>query len=158
MNGFTRQEAIALTGVKSGNLSYMDRTGLVVPSKYGNPQRPTVIYSAEQILQLKIAETLRDRFSLQQIRKVVSAINADTITKDADRLMLINHEVYLLNTPIKLGETLIALLPLCPEGVPVQEIGSIKGAIAELREAGSKVLDFEKRIQGTILDRASNTP
>ncbi|MDX2255475.1 MAG: hypothetical protein NW214_08170 [Pseudanabaenaceae cyanobacterium bins.39] len=44
-SGFTRQETIALTGIDSGRLSYLDRTKLVVPLKFGNPKHPKVVYS-----------------------------------------------------------------------------------------------------------------
>ncbi|MCY7331128.1 MAG: hypothetical protein LH649_00375 [Pseudanabaena sp. CAN_BIN31] len=49
-NGFTRQETIDLTGIDSGRLSYLDRTKLVVPLKFGNPKHPKVVYSWQQVL------------------------------------------------------------------------------------------------------------
>ena len=154
IEGFTRQEAIALTGINSGQASYWDSSEIVTPAKYGNPRRPLVVYSPEQIVQLKVVSKLRDSLSLQQVRKIISFIQSNAIALDSDCLMFVNDEVYSSTTPAKLGETILALLPHCPDGVLVREIGSIKGAIAEIIEAGTEVLDFDKRIQGTILDRS----
>lgn len=53
---FTRQRAIALTGADSNRLSYLDRQGLVVPEKFGNPKRPVVLYSEMQLLQITAAQ------------------------------------------------------------------------------------------------------
>ena len=45
MEGFTRQEAIALTRTTSSRLAYLDRVKVVVPQKFGNSKKPVVIYS-----------------------------------------------------------------------------------------------------------------
>jgi hypothetical protein len=48
MNGFTRQETLALTGITVGMLNYLDETGEVVPTRAGNPPKPLQIaYSVE---------------------------------------------------------------------------------------------------------------
>ena len=67
-SGFTRQETIALTSISSGRLSYLDRTGLVVPEKFGNPQHPKVVYKWQQILEIKTIERLREKLSLQETK------------------------------------------------------------------------------------------
>jgi DNA-binding transcriptional MerR regulator len=73
---FTRQEVITMTGIKAGKLSYLDSTGLVVPEKRGNPKRPIVIYSVEQVIQLKIIQRLREKLSLQTIKVVIEQIKS----------------------------------------------------------------------------------
>ncbi|MBC6434693.1 MerR family transcriptional regulator [Nostoc sp. HG1] len=62
---------MALTGISSGRLSYLDRTELVVPEKFGNHQHPKVVYKWQQILEIKTIERLRQKLSLQEIRKVL---------------------------------------------------------------------------------------
>lgn len=62
---------MALTGLKSGRLSYFDHTELVQPEKIGGSKHPVVLYSWEQLLELRAIAKLRDRLSLQQIRQVI---------------------------------------------------------------------------------------
>ncbi|MGG6270854.1 MerR family transcriptional regulator [Leptolyngbya sp. AN03gr2] len=62
---------IALTGLKSGRLSYFDQTGLVCPEKVGDPKHPQVAYSWEQLLELKAILKLREQISLQEIRQAI---------------------------------------------------------------------------------------
>lgn len=69
--GFTRKEVMSLTGLKSGRLSYFDQTGLVQPEKIGGSKHPVVLYTWEQLLELRAIAKLRDKLSLQQIRQVI---------------------------------------------------------------------------------------
>jgi len=62
---------MALTGLKSGQLSYFDHTRLVQPEKIGNLKHPVVLYIWEQLLELRAIAKLRDSLSLQQIRQVI---------------------------------------------------------------------------------------
>lgn len=71
MEGFTRQETLALTQTTSSRLAYLDRTGIIVPQKYGNPKKPTVIYSWEQVLEVRTIAHLRKQISLQMVRQLV---------------------------------------------------------------------------------------
>jgi DNA-binding transcriptional MerR regulator len=96
MEGFTRQEAIALTGVTSSRLAYLDRVKLVIPQKYGNSKKPVVIYSWEQILEIRAISNLRQKISLQTIRKIISFLELngfDDQLKDK-HLVTVNDEVY----------------------------------------------------------------
>jgi DNA-binding transcriptional MerR regulator len=76
ISGFTRQETLALTGITSSRLSYLDRTGLVAPVKFGNAKHPQVVYSWEQVLEIKTIGRLREKLSLQEIRKVIDFLRA----------------------------------------------------------------------------------
>ena len=71
MDGFTRQETLALTQATSSRLAYLDRTKVVIPQKYGNPKKPTVIYTWEQLLEIRTIANLRKQISLQMVRKLV---------------------------------------------------------------------------------------
>ncbi|MGP1387075.1 MAG: MerR family transcriptional regulator [Thainema sp.] len=98
MDGFTRQEAIALTQTTSSRLAYLDRTGIVVPEKYGNHKKPTVIYSWEQILEIRAINDLRQQTSLQMVRKIVEFLDKhglDPSLRDK-HLVVANDEVFLV--------------------------------------------------------------
>ena len=96
MEGFTRQETLALTGTTSSRLSYLDRTGVVLPEKYGNPKKPTVIYSWEQVLEIRAISHLRQKISLQTVRKIIQFLNDsgfDESLRDK-HLVVVNDEVF----------------------------------------------------------------
>ena len=95
MDGFTRQETIALTKTTSSRLAYLDRTGVIEPEKYGNSKKPTVIYSWEQVLEIKAINELRQKVSLQTVRKIVKYFDEngfDTSFRDK-HLVVVNDEV-----------------------------------------------------------------
>ncbi|NDJ18569.1 MerR family transcriptional regulator [Myxacorys almedinensis] len=98
MEGFTRQEAIALAKTTSSNLAYLDRAELVVPEKYGNSKKPTVIYKWEQILEIRVIQDLRKKTSPQTVKKVVQFLQTNGFNSSlADKhLVVINDEVFLV--------------------------------------------------------------
>lgn len=96
MEGFIRQETLALTGITSIRLSYLDRAGVIGPEKYGNPKKPTVIYTWEQVLEIRSISCLRQKVSLQTIRKIIQFLNKsgfDDSLRDK-HLVVVNDEVY----------------------------------------------------------------
>jgi DNA-binding transcriptional MerR regulator len=96
MEGFTRQETLALAKATSGRLAYLDRTGLIVPEKYGNPKKPTVIYSWEQLLEIIAIKALRQKVSLQVVRRIIQFLDErgfDPSLRDK-RLVAIDEEVF----------------------------------------------------------------
>jgi len=155
MEGFTRQEAIALTNVTGGNLSYYDSSGFIVPQKHGNPRKSCVIYSPEQVLELAIIAELRERLSLQRIKLVIVVMRSR------------NHDQSLLNCPIAIiGDELIVISDWQEFGdkvlevaranggkVMVQEVGRIGDVLSQL--AGKAkiggVLAYDRRIECTVL-------
>lgn len=96
MEGFTRQETLALTKTTSSRLAYLDRTEVVVPEKYGNSKKPTVIYSWNQVLEIRAINDLRQKVSLQTVRKIVQFLDESGFdTKLADKhLVVANDEVF----------------------------------------------------------------
>ncbi len=157
-NGFTRQETIAITGVKSGRLSYLDKTGLIVPEKHGNPKHPIVIYDWEKILQIKIIERLREKLSLQEIRKVLEFLKKRGYKPSlfSCKLVFIDKQLYLIETWEKFGNLVLEASGANKGQIVIHEIGSIGGVVAELRQEAEKhhVLDFKKRAKGTPLEEA----
>lgn len=156
LGGFTRQEVMRMTGAKPGNLSYLDRTKLVEPCKEGNPKRPTsVVYTVEQVLQIKIIERLRERLSLQEIRRVLKFL-ADRGYKPSlfnCNLFMIGNQVYLVENDCDLGIQVREASGKNKGQIVIHDIGPIGDVIAELRKEGSEgVIDFPKRAQGTLLE------
>ena len=150
MDGFTRQETIALTKTTSNRLAYLDRTKVVMPEKYGNPKKPTVIYSWEQVLEVRAISDLRQKTSLQMVRKIVKFLDENGLDpKLQDKhLVVANDEVYLVmpdwsNMPTVmkvadrenkgLGQLVLLVLP------PLSDV------IKEVWEAAkqSEIIDFK---------------
>lgn len=150
MEGFTRQETLALTNTTSSRLAYLDRTGVVVPEKYGNSKKPTVIYSWKQVLEIRAINDLRQKISLQTVRKIVQFLDEggfDTSLKDK-HLVVVNDEVFwvmpdwsdmprIMKVAGKknkgLGQFVLIVLP------PISDI--IKAVWENAKN--SKVIDFE---------------
>jgi len=73
MDYICRQDAIALSGLTSGTLSRLDAAGTIVPKKLGGEAHPVVLYTPQQIEELKLVADLRDRLSAVEIKRVVES-------------------------------------------------------------------------------------
>lgn len=157
-NGFTRKETMALTGITSGKISYWDETGLVSPVKYGNPKKPTVVYSWQQVLKLKLITRLREQLSLQETRSVVDFLEERSYSQSLFecKLFLINSELFLVENDEELGKLVIKASGKNRGQTMVRELEPFKTILASLKieAAANHVLDFEKRIKGTALEFA----
>ena len=157
-NGFNRKETMALTGITSGKISYWDETGLVSPVKYGNPKKPKVVYSWQQILKLKLITRLRKELSLQEIRNVVDFLEERNYNQSLFecKLFLINSELFLVENSEELGNLVIKASGNNKGQIVVRELEPFKTILAGLKEeaVANHVLDFEKRIKGTALEFA----
>jgi len=71
MDWFPRRHAVVLARSSLGRLAYLEKTGIIVPQRVGLPQRPTVLYSWEQILEIRAISRLRQHLSFQAIRKII---------------------------------------------------------------------------------------
>jgi DNA-binding transcriptional MerR regulator len=151
-SGFTRQETIALTGISSGRLSYLDRTELVVPEKFGNPQHPKVVYKWQQILEIKTIEKLREKLSLQESRKVVDFLKSRNYEYSFFQHRLVNSQLYLIENMQDFGLMVLETSGKNKGQIVIHEIGEIGDIITELAREAEKhhVLDFDKRT-GIIL-------
>jgi DNA-binding transcriptional MerR regulator len=153
---FTRQEIIAMTGINAGKLSYFDSTGLIVPEKRGNPKRPTVIYSVEQVIQLKIIQRLREKLSLQEIRKALDFLKSKNYKPSLFEcnLVLIGDNLFLVEDKGEFGDQVLQASGQNMGQIMVQEIGPIGDVINELRIEAEKrhILDFQKRTKDTMLE------
>jgi DNA-binding transcriptional MerR regulator len=75
IQGFTRRETLALTETTSNRLQYLERAGLITPTRIGNSTKPTVLYSWEQILEIRAIKSLRQEVSLQTVRKIIEFLD-----------------------------------------------------------------------------------
>jgi len=155
-SGFARQEALSLTGISSGRLSYLDETELVRPEKLGNPKHPKVIYSWEQILQLKVIDRLRERLSLQEIRKVIEFLKERDYSPSlfSCNLVFISSQLYLIEDWQEFGTLVLEASGKSKGQVVIHEFGVIGEVLSDLKKEAEKhhVLDFDKRIKGTPLE------
>lgn len=154
-NGFNRKETMALTGITSGKLSYWDETELVKPLKLGNEKKPTVIYSWQQIIQLKVIDRLRDTLSLQEIRKVLNFLSEKNYEHSIFecKLFIVDGELFLIEKLEDL-ETKIILASGKNKGqVMVQIIEPFKSIIYNLREEATKhhIYQYNEKVKGTPL-------
>lgn len=95
MDGFTRQETIALTKTTSSRLAYLDRVDIVKPEKYGNTKKPTVIYSWAQVLEIRSINNLRENVSLKTIKDMIQYLDKNGFEPSLrdKRLVAINGEI-----------------------------------------------------------------
>lgn len=92
---FARQEVIKLTGVSREQLSYLDENNLIKPQKIGHPKRPHCLYSWHQLIALCAYARLREKYSFQSLREIISCLNADAIETllNNKRLIVIDNEL-----------------------------------------------------------------
>lgn len=149
VSGFTRQETICLTRISSGRLSYFDRTEFVVPQKFGNTKHPKVVYTWRQVLELKTIESLRERLSLQEIRKVLKFLTERNHEPSffVHNLVFVNTQLYLVEDLRDFGLTVLEASGQNKGQVVIYEVGAIGDIITEMRKDAERhhVLDFEKR-------------
>jgi DNA-binding transcriptional MerR regulator len=122
-SGFTRQETARLCNIPPHRLSYLDETGLIVPEKIGNPSKPTCLYSWRQVLEIKAVSKLREKTSLQAIRKIV-----EFLEDYSNNPSLIDHDI------IVCGEDVYWVKPELMQNLAVQIMGkmSVPGQITHL--------------------------
>jgi DNA-binding transcriptional MerR regulator len=158
VSGFTRQETLALTGIGSGRLSYLDRTGLIPPTKFGNPKHPKVVYTWQQVLEIKTIERLREKLSLQEIRKVLEFLKVKEHKPSffAHSLVFVNSQLYLIEDLKDFSLTVLEASGSNQGQVVIHEIGPVGDVITELWKEAHKhhVLDFDKR-SGILLNDAA---
>lgn len=147
--GFTRQETLSITGTTSGKLSYLDETGLIRPKKIGNPKHPKVVYSWEQLFQIKIIDRLRSKLSLQDIGRLLEIVKAKDYRPDlfGRDLVFIGLELYLIEDWENFGLKVLKVAGKNKGRVSIRQVGAIGDIFSELRIEAEKhsVLDFDKR-------------
>ncbi|MBD2180507.1 MerR family transcriptional regulator [Planktothrix sp. FACHB-1355] len=96
IEGFTRRETQELTGTSSNRLQYLERSQLVIPHRIGTSRKPTVIYTWEQVLEIRAIKNLRQEISLQTVRKIIKFLDEsgfDDSLRDK-QLVVIDDDVF----------------------------------------------------------------
>lgn len=89
MERFTRRETVVLTRTSLWRLAYLDRVGIVVPQRIKTAKRARILYSWEQILELRTIHYLRQQTSLQTIRKIVAFLEASGFERSLHNKQLV---------------------------------------------------------------------
>lgn len=94
--GFDRQETMLLASVTSSRLAYLDRQKVIVPQKLGITKKTQIIYSWEQVLQIRLLTNFKQKISLALTKKIVRYFNdVGLIENWGDRhLVIIDDEIY----------------------------------------------------------------
>jgi DNA-binding transcriptional MerR regulator len=71
MEWFKRRHAVVLARSSPSRLKYLEKMGIVVPRRTGGAQNSEVLYSWEQILEVRAIARLRQYLSFQAIRKII---------------------------------------------------------------------------------------
>ena len=71
MEWFTRRHAVILARSSPSRLKYLEKTGIVIPRRVQADNRLEVLYSWEQILEIRTIARLRQYLSFQTIRKII---------------------------------------------------------------------------------------
>ncbi|MHC5724728.1 MAG: MerR family transcriptional regulator, partial [Nostoc sp.] len=93
---FTRRETMDLTGATSNQLQYLERAGLVMPAREWNgKKKPEVYYNWQQVLDIRAIRNLREKTSLQVIRKILEFFEEYQIDKSLrdKRIVVVDDQV-----------------------------------------------------------------
>ncbi|MEH2387301.1 MAG: MerR family transcriptional regulator [Nostoc sp.] len=154
MSGFTRQETMHLAGCTSSRLAYLEKVGLVIPYRFGINARPTVIFSWEQLLEIRAIRNLRKNISLQTVRKIIKFLDDsgyDNGLRDK-QLVVIGEEVFWVKQDWSdFGENLPTAVKVADKSnkqvgqYVLLVIPSLIDIVNEIWEAArqSKVIDFK---------------
>jgi DNA-binding transcriptional MerR regulator len=135
-NVFSRQEVLKLTDLSSGQLSRLDKSGVVEPTKLGSESHPVVLYSLNQVLELRVIAALRTQLSMQEIRKVVNYIREygfDTALS-GKFLIFCGEQLYWICSDESLQETIIKLTGKNRGQVILKAIHPIGDILSDLQE------------------------
>lgn len=95
ITGFTRQEAIQLTNCTSSRIAYLEKIGLVIPTRHGTiGGKPTVIFSYGQLLGIQAVRELRlEEVPLLTVKRLVTFLeNANHADISKDKLLIAMNE------------------------------------------------------------------
>jgi len=95
-DGFTRKEVIDLAGTTSNRLQYLERANLITPRRLEKTGRATVLYTWEQLLEIRAIKNLRQTISLQTVRKIIEFLDKsgfDDNLRDK-QLICVDEDIY----------------------------------------------------------------
>jgi DNA-binding transcriptional MerR regulator len=134
-NIYSRQQVIELSGLSSGQLSRLDKSEIVKPTKLGSESHPVVLYSLSQIWELKTIAALRQKLSMQEIKKVVEYLRENNFdpTLFGKFLVFCNDKLYWI-TSDELGEAIVELSGKNKGQVVLKAVHPIGDVISDLQQ------------------------
>lgn len=118
---FSRQEALKLSGLTSGQLSRLDASKTVVPTKYGSGLRPAVVYSFDQVILLRFIARLTNQLSMQETKRIATSLAIDAklqgiphLNQYQDRYLIIGDEVLCWTPAEEIGAAVVDMM--CGKG------------------------------------------
>lgn len=160
MEQFTRREAVILSRTSPGRLTYLAKTGIVVPFCIFSNQNRQLFYSWEQILELRAIHHLRRQVSLQMIRKILTFLESSGSdrTLHDKHLVIANGEVDWVRTESGQKPQVIQVAARTNSHIgqlKLTTIPSVSALIEEIWETAqdSKVIDFESFRQRVLQSR-----
>ena len=147
-----------LTNLSSHQLSYLDKTELVRPKKFGNLKHPVVVYSWSQILEIKTIIRLREKLSLQEVRAVLDYLGKENYKPSLFKMSLLffNSKLYWVKDQDELRTQIVELTKGHIGQIILHTADPIGDVILEVQKEAQnhkdKVPDFDTRTKGTPLN------
>lgn len=144
-----------LTGATSNQLQYLERAGLVIPEREWNgKKKPEVYYDWEQVLDIRAIRNLREKTSLQVIRKILKFFENYQIDKSLrdKQIVAVDDQVFWIKHDWSdLGEQISALKVVDKRGLGIGQytllvIPAFRDIVEEIWRAAEKsnVIDMEQ--------------
>ncbi|MEM6835785.1 MAG: MerR family transcriptional regulator [Cyanobacteria bacterium P01_C01_bin.120] len=156
MQHFTRRETVILTRTSAARLTYLARTGVVVPLSEDSAAKQ-LYYTWEQILELRAIRHLRRQVSLQMIRKILAFLEGtagDRALHDK-HLIISNGEVSWLQPQENMEPQVVQVAAKANRHVGQLKLMTLPSLINFADEVwetarNSKVIDFESFRQRVV--------
>ncbi len=148
---FTTKEAERLTGLTPRRLQYWDETDFIRPSVAARGGRGLPrLYGFRDLVQLRVAAQLRDRLSLQALRRLKAALDLDAPFAEVRFALLPDDDVVYIGPE---GHYEAARAPgqiVLEFAVPIREIKStLERDVAKLRQRhGTGRIERRRRVLG----------
>jgi DNA-binding transcriptional MerR regulator len=126
MDIFSRQEVLKLVGLSSGQLSRLD----------GSDKHPVVLYTLEQLFELRIIAALRKKLSMQEIRKVVDHIRDNAFDKALFGKFFIfcDNQLYWVQSSDSMEDTIVRLTGKHRAQVVMKAVDPIGDIMSDLQK------------------------
>lgn len=150
LQGFTRKDALEISGLSEGELYYLKSAGLVLPQ-----QGSQNTFTAENILDILIVRRLKKRLKSPRLLQVLRHLRANGYDTRLFRMeMVFSGDSILWNDvedPFS-GAIVEGLHKNRRMNCLIEPLGDVTAALWD-RKYPIGVLDFNKRIEGTVLSR-----